>query len=255
MGIAVGDVNADGFADLFVTNFSGESNALYLSRASRREGSPPRYTERSAPMRVGGPSRRWLGWGTAFFDADNDADLDLFVLNGHVYPQADQPGTDSAYAQEDHLYVNDAAGAFELEPLHGDGPTVMRAGATADFDGDGDLDIVAIEMDGPVRMFVNAGSGGHWLRVRLRGQGGNTQALGAIVETVAGEARQRAEIRTAGGYQAALPAEAHFGFGDLEVLPELHVTWPSGRVTVQRDVALDRVLVIDEPAAQAEGSR
>ncbi|QDU69222.1 CRTAC1 family protein [Engelhardtia mirabilis] len=257
MGIAVGDVNADGFADLFVTNFSGESNSLYLSSPSKRAGGQLRYVERSAPMKLGGPSRRWLGWGTAFFDADNDADLDLFVLNGHVYPQADQAGTDSAYAQEDHLYVNEGGDSFSLEVLHDGGPTVMRSGAAADFDGDGDLDIVGIEMDGPVRLFENRGAAGHWLRVQLRGQGGNTQALGATVEATAGETKQRAEIRTAGGFQAAVPAEAHFGFGATEVCGELRVTWPSGEVTVLEDVALDRVLVIEEPAeeAEAEGSR
>jgi hypothetical protein len=243
MGIAVADLNEDGFADLFVTNFSGENNSLYLSRAAR---GGPAYAERSSQLRLGGPSIPFLGWGTAFGDFDLDTDQDLFVLNGHVYPEADQPGTDSSYAQEDHLYRNGGELRFEREVLHGAPLRVSRAGASADLDGDGDLDLVALELGGAVHVLENRGARGHWLTVRARGAGGNTQALGARLEARHGDRVQRAELRTAGGFQAAVPAEAHFGFGDLERLPELVIHWPSGRRTTLRDVALDRILTVHE---------
>ena len=127
MGIACGDLNADGEPDLFVTNFSGESNALYLSSARSN-----RWRERAAPAGVGGPSMRRLGWGAVLEDFDLDADLDLGVFNGHVYPQADRPGSDSAYAQMDVYHRNDGRGGFGFEALSDGEDVVSRAAVAAD---------------------------------------------------------------------------------------------------------------------------
>jgi hypothetical protein len=238
MGIAVADLNEDGFTDLFVTNFSGENNALYLSRASRRG---PIYRERASVVRIGGPSIPFLGWGTGFADFDHDTDLDLFVLNGHVYPQADQLFRNEGFVGPG------GAPAFALEPLDDGEARVSRAGAPADLDGDGDLDLLAIELDGTVRLLRNRAADGRWLRVRLEGRGGNTQALGARVSARLGERTLRREVRTAGGFQAAVPAEVHFGLGANEVVEELVVRWPSGRVTRHAEVPVDQVLTLVEP--------
>ncbi|HKX46775.1 MAG TPA: VCBS repeat-containing protein, partial [Planctomycetota bacterium] len=125
MGIGVGDLDGDGVQDLFVTNFSGESNACYLSKR-RREGAPQMFGEAADRAGLMGPSIAALGWGTAAGDLDLDGDLDLFVLNGHVYPQADRPGTDTRYAQEADLYRNTGGGRFARTPLSGLGPRVLR---------------------------------------------------------------------------------------------------------------------------------
>ena len=246
MGIACADLSGDGFPDLFVTNFSGENNALYQTVGGRAV-----YRERSHRLGFGGPSIPYLGWGAAAHDYDLDGDVDLAVLNGHVYPQADLPGTDTSYAQPDHLYRRSGA-RFELEELSDAGATVARALAGADLDGDGDVDLVAYDLATPgaagaVRVLENTGGAGHWLVVRLAGKGGNTAALGARLVATAGERSWSAEIRTAGGYQAAVPAEAHFGLGDAARLDRLEVRWPSGEVLVLEDVAVDRVLGVDEP--------
>jgi hypothetical protein len=252
MGIGCGDLDGDGRDDLLVTNFSGESNALYLSRGKLG------FRERSTYTGIAGPSLHSLGWGTALADLDLDGDLDAFVVNGHVYPQADNPGTDTSYAQADHLYRNGGAGSFALEPLSDAPPRVSRAAACADLDGDGDLDIVAIELDGGVRLLRNRtlpapsgadrAAGPHWLRVQLRARGGNRFALGARVRAEWEGGARTAEVRTSGGYQASVPAEVHFGLGKAAKVRRLAVRWPSGREQVLEDVAADRVLRVEEPA-------
>ncbi len=255
MGIASADINGDGRPDLLVTNFSGESNALYVSRQNGYNESATRYG-------ITGPSLNKLGWGTGFGDFDLDGDLDAFVLNGHVYPQADEPGTNTSYAQQDDLYrfrvITDGGGreraVFEVEPLSDIQANVSRAGACADLDNDGDLDIVSLDMNGAVRVLINTTlepgeepGERHWLRVRLNGRGSNTLAIGAVVELEWEGGRQTSEVQTAAGFQAAKPADVHVGLGAATRVAKLVVHWPGGGRTELEDVAVDRVLVIEAP--------
>ena len=250
MGIAAGDLNSDGRQDLWVTNFSGEANALYLARGAGR------FRERANAARVFGPSLARLGWGTGAGDLDLDGDLDLWVLNGHVYPEADRAGTDTRYAQADQLFLAEGQGAalrFEEMPLSASAPAVSRAGAQADLDGDGDLDLVALSVEGPVRVLLNRAretSARHWLAVELEARGGNRQALGAEVSAEWEGGRRTSEVRTCAGFQAAVPARVHFGLGSSERLRRLRVRWPSGRIQVLEDLSVDRVLRLREPEDQ-----
>lgn len=249
MGIAVGDINGDGREDLLVTNFSGENNALYLSRGARG------FVERSGPAGIGGPSLTRLGWGTSLHDFDLDGRLDAFALNGHVYPQADKPGTDTSYAQPADFYRGLPEGRFAVEPLFEGAPRVLRASTVGDIDGDGDLDLVAVELDGPVLVLRNrartsaAGEGAHWLRVELRSKSRNRFALGAQVTAVWSGGRRTAEVRTSGGFQSSVPPEAHFGLGSAEQVERIEVRWPSGRTSVLEQVGSNRLVRIEEPDA------
>jgi len=246
MGIAAADVDGDGRQDLLVTNFSGESNALYQTRGGKG------FRERSSASGLGGPSIVTLGWGASLEDFDLDGDVDAAVLNGHVYPQADLPGTDTSYAQPDHFYENTGGGHFTLRPLSNGPDRVSRASAVADLDRDGDLDLVAVELDGGVYVLRNRtrtrdGEGGpHWLTVRPHGKGSNSFALGATVRAEWEGGARTAEIRTSGGYQSSVPPEAHFGLGGAGAARVI-VRWPSGREQVLEDVPADRTLDVEEP--------
>jgi hypothetical protein len=246
MGIGCGDVDGDGREDLLVTNFSGENNAFYLSKGERG------FRERSGPSGLGGASIPDLGWGTGLIDLDLDGDLDAFAFNGHVYPQADNPGTDTSYAQQSRVYRNDGTGHFAPEPLCSGPKRVMRASTYGDIDGDGDIDLIAIELDGPVHVLRNTtlprANGPHWLRVQLRSKSGNRFALGARVEAQWKSGQRAGEVRTSAGFQSAVAPEVHFGLGDAANVDVLTIRWPSGRAQRLTDVAADRVLVIEEPA-------
>lgn len=238
MGVGTGDVDGDGRSDFFVTNFSGENHCLYLS-GNRRS-----YRERSHMTGVAGTSTPLLGWGAGLADLDNDADLDLFAFHGHVYPQADRAGTDTAYGQLDYLMRNTGTleePRFAPEPLSARAPSVSRAAAVGDLDGDGDLDLVAVDRGGPVRVLRNElkPSAGSWLGVRLLDRTcANSAGVGARIEldfaVEAGDGGEgsvltlRREITVSGGFQAGSPAEAHFGLGDLGVPIAGRVYWPSG---------------------------
>jgi len=250
MGIACGDVNEDGIPDLFVTNFSGENNALYQSRASK-SGRAPRFSDRSHAVGVGGPSMQLLGWGTGMIDVENDGDLDLFVLNGHVYPQADAPGTDTSYAQPDQLFLNDGDGGFVERRLANGPDLVSRGGAAADLDGDGDLDVIATQVDGAVQVLENTAGGGAWIAFEIEAVGGNRSGIGARVDLVLGERTRSAEIRTSAGFQAAQPARASFGLGERTAVDAVVVHMPDGRSVRFEAPEIGRVHTLAIPAAPA----
>lgn len=249
MGIGGADLDGDGREDLLITNFSGESNALYSSKG------PKGFRERSSAAGLAGPSLRALGWGTGLVDVDHDGDVDGFVFQGHVYPQADMPGTDTSYAQADHLYRNDGTGRMQAENLSDSPPRVSRASTHGDIDGDGDIDLIAIELDGVVRVLENQTTAPgkaidgprHWLGIALRGRGKNTQALGARVGVTWAGGERWAEVRSTGGFQSSLPARLHFGLGAATRVERIRVRWPSGRTSEWTDQAADRLLTLEEP--------
>jgi hypothetical protein len=252
MGVAIGDIDQDGLMDIFLTHWFNDYNALF-----RNEGSLM-FTDRSFKSGVGRSSIAYVSWGTFFFDYDNDADLDLFVANGHTYPVADEMV--EGYKQKNMLYLNDSTGQFEeVSDRMGEDflqAKVSRGAAYADVDNDGDLDIFITELDDPPTFLRNdLDNGNHFLSLRLRGTTSNRDALGSRIELVAGGKRQFWSLRSGGSFLSHHDMRAFFGLGASERADRLKITWPDGKVQEWSDVPADRFIEIIEGDARLHPQR
>jgi enediyne biosynthesis protein E4 len=245
MGVAAADYDGDSDIDLLVTNFSHESNTLY------RNGGGNSFTDHSAVAGLHRASLLPLGFGTFFFDADNDADVDLFVANGHVSDKAALQDADLSYAQPDQLFANDGKGVFvDVSAVSGpafEDSGVSRGAAYADYDNDGDLDVLVTNVDAAARLYRNDSSpDNNWLSLRLVGTDSNRDAVGARVQLWCG-GRTQTQYRLGGGtYLAASDPRLHFGLGDCARIERLEVTWPDGSSQERLEVAAGQFVVIEQ---------
>ena len=174
-----------------------------------------------------------MGWGTHFFDYDNDGWLDLLVVNGHVYPQVERPGLATSYRQRKLLYRSNRNGTFaDTTATAGSAmmePAVSRGSAAGDLDNDGDLDIVINNLDGAPTVLRNDGGNAHnFLTVDLLGRASNRSAIGAVVTVRAGDLVQRAERRSGGSYLSHNDMRLHFGLERRTAIDSVDVLWPNG---------------------------
>jgi len=247
MGLAIADYDNSGRLSLFVTNFSEEYNALY-----RNEGAY--FTDRSFRSKTGASSLPYVGWGTAFFDFDNDGFQDVMVVNGHVYPQLDQArlGASLPYRQRRLLYRNNGDGTFaEVAERYGavlTEPRVSRGLAMTDLDDDGRVDLVLNDLDGFPQLLKNVHEpAGNWLWVRLVGKGKNTGAIGAVVRVKAGALSMQRLVRSGTSYVSQCDKRQHFGLGANAKADWVEVLWPDQTTTRLENVAAGQVLVIRQP--------
>jgi hypothetical protein len=208
------------------------------------------FGDASWTARVGPPSIPLVGWGTEFFDYDNDGWPDLFVANGHVYPQIDVAKVGTNYRQPLLLHRNNGDGTFtDATAASGlDRLTLLsrRGAAFGDVDDDGDVDVLVVNIDDPPTLLVNRSPAGHRVLLDLRGGRSRASAIGARAIVTAGAATQVDEVRSGSSYLSQSDLRLHFGLGSAERIDTLEVHWPSGAVDRLKDVAGDRRLTIVE---------
>ncbi len=234
MGVDAGVVDSSGQVTVFVGNFSEEMVGVY-----RYLGNDS-FQDRAASSRIGYPSLLILTFGVLLFDADFDTDLDLFLANGHVYPDRVALNDKVTYRQPQHLYFNRGDGVFDLyEPPDGllTKELVARAIAIGDYDRDGDPDILLTENGGPVHLWRNDREDPPFLRVTVRGAAGNLDAIGAEVTAVVDGLHMIQRVRSGSSYLASNEKTVTFGLGAHTSVDTLRVVWPSGETREWTDVA------------------
>ena len=253
MGLAVGDVTGDGLVDIFVNNFAEDFSTLY------RQLPGGLWEDVSKKSGVGPATYRTLAWGASFSDLDNDGDLDILVMNGHIYPQIDRhPELIGTYEQRSILLDNRGPLGPEAVPLFVDvtdaaGPgwqpkRAHRGLAVADYDDDGDLDVLMTRLDGPPVLLRNDSRTGSWLEVTLEDAKGGIAPIGAGVRIKAGGRSQWRDVASGDSYMSTHDPRPHFGLGMATVVDELEVRWPDGRKTVLRNVPARQNLRIKQPS-------
>jgi len=255
MGIAVGDFDADGDEDIYVTNLPREGSTLYVNQGQAR------FQDLTDAWGLRAPSLPFTGFGAGWIDYDNDGRLDLFVVNGAVNVVESQRGHPYPFRQPKQLYHNDGGPPLRLVPAEAAGAEVglaevSRAAAFGDVDDDGGIDVLVTNNNGPARLLLNQSPRGHWLQVRLHGVQDNADGLGAWVGLVRRGAPTRwRRAHTDGSYLAASDPRVHFGLGASIAYESVLVRWPSGRREMWPSEGADRTITLRQGTGKEAGQR
>jgi hypothetical protein len=253
MGIASGDFDLDGDEDLFITNIVGETSVLY---ANDGRGNFQDVRAQSGLARL---TAAFTGFGTDWFDYDNDGWPDLFVANGAVNIVESERGQPFPYRMKNQLFHNiaDKTGRRFEETSAMAGPAfaraeVSRGAAFGDIDNDGDIDIVFTNNNGPARLLINqSATRNHWLQIRLDQRPGNRFAIGAWIGVErSGRPTQWRRARTDGSYLSASDVRAHFGLGSSAAIDAVVVHWPDGGRERWTNVSADRLVTLRRGTGQ-----
>ena len=226
MGADFGDYDNDGHLDLVVTNFQDQTNTLY-----RNEGDGL-FSDVSYASGIGTMSLPYLAWGVSFCDYDNDGYQDLFIANGHLDENVQAFNPTGFYEQPNLLFRNNRDGTFdEVGVDSGSGmrvEKVSRGFAYADYDNDGDLDLLVTNLKGAPDLLENKGGQNTWLILRLIGTRSNRDAIGARVKVTTGNLTQIREVRSGSSYLSQNDMRLHFGLGKYHQINQIEIRWPSG---------------------------
>jgi hypothetical protein len=245
MGVDWGDYDHSGRLSFFVTHFEEQPNSLYRNMGDKA------FDDVSWTSGVGQPGYPYVGWGTAFFDMDNDTWLDILVANGHVYPQVDTLDSGPRFREPLLLHRNNRDGTFDevskeagLQSL----PLKSRRGAAfGDIFNTGNIDVVLLNVGEPPSLLLNTNQDGyHRVLFRLVGTKSNRAAIGARVTIHSGGVQQFSEVRGGGSYLSQNDLRLHFGLGPAAKMESVEIRWPNGNVEALRDVAGDCIYTIVE---------
>ena len=245
MGVDAADYDRSGRFHLLVGNFANEMLNLFHNEGNGL------FVDEAPTSAIGRDSLLSLTFGAFFFDYDLDGHLDIFCANGHLDEEIEIVQPSVRFAQAPLLFRNDGRGRFELATAAAgpdlNEPLVARGAAYADYDGDGDLDILVTTNDGPAKLLRNDGAdANNYLRVRLRGDRSNRDGLGTRIEVVSASGRQVRVVRGGSSYCSQSETVATFGLGRDPVVTSLQARWPSGAVDTFEDLAPNRQITIRE---------
>lgn len=244
MGVDAADYAGDGHASIFRTNFSDEFETLYRNRGNGN------FDDVTLDAGLG-RNTRYVGWGTGFFDFNNDGWKDLLLVNGHVFPEVESLHIDIHYRDRAILYQNLGNGRFR-DISQNAGPALMekhssRGAAFGDIDNDGAIEIaINNQNEAPSLLKLAANPPGHWIILKLAGTRSNRSAIGARVKLIANGHAQYGEVRSGGSYLSQNDLRLHFGLASATNVDRIEITWPSGTKQVVSHQACDRVLAITE---------
>jgi hypothetical protein len=247
MGVDAGDFDGNGTADIFVTHLMEETNTLFTNLGKSL------FEDRTRECGLGMPGRRFTGFGTLFFDYDNDSWLDLLVVNGAVQllPELMRKGDSYPLGQPNQLFHNTGKGTF-TEVLEQAGPSfqlldVSRGAAFGDIDNDGDTDVVVTNNNGPARLLLNqVGNRNHWLGLRLAGKNGRDMLDAQVDIAVTKNGLLRRRARTDGSYLSANDPRILVGLGNSVDVDTIQVRWPDGSVEKWKAPPVGRYLTLTQ---------
>ena len=253
MGIASGDADADGDEDLFVTNIIAETFAFYVNNGKAA------FDDRRVGAGLARATAAYTGFGTDWFDYDNDGWLDLFVANGAVNIIESQRGQPAPYRMRNQLFRNTGRGRFDETSATGGPPfaraEISRGAAFGDVDNDGDVDVLVTTNNGPVRLLLNrTNAGNHWLQVRLRDDSGERFGMGARIGIErAGQPTLWRRVKTDGSYLSASDIRVHAGLGASAAIAAVVVEWPDGQRERWKNVTADRLHLLRRGTSSSPG--
>lgn len=250
MGVDAEDLDNDGYLEIFVANFSGQTNALFHNE---RDGI---FTETTNKLGLGTVSIPMSGFGARFLDYNNDGLIDLFVHNGHPFEPINKIFPETTFTEPPFLFENTGKGFREVAAEHGVSLKKFYSGrglAIGDFDNDGDSDLLLMNVgEPPVLLRNDGGNRSHWLGIKLVGTKSNRDGIGATI-IVTAQGRRRTTQRLGGGsYCSASDPRLLFGLGAVTKIDQLEVRWPSGKISTLKNINANQYLTIKEGATNSQ---
>jgi hypothetical protein len=249
MGTTIADYNGDGRPDIFKTNFSDDTPTLY-----RNDGDGI-FSDVTFAAGLG-LHTQYLGWGTMFFDFDNDGWPDLILANGHVYPEVDKYHLGSGYMEPRLLYHNNGNGTFtDVSATAGPGINAVssaRGLAVGDFWNDGRLSVLISNVYARPSLLVNTvSSGNHWVAFKTIGTRSNRDGIGAKLTVKSGKRTLVDEVRSGSSYISQSDLRVHFGLASAVKIDAVQVRWPSGLVEHFDNLSIDAIHMLKEGSGVA----